>query len=84
MATINYNNNNILLNGQPYPINSIRPVYAAYKGSNTVSLLFPWWSPGGNILWSGDVTTSLVNVRTGRPFINLAEFKLFCNAHFYN
>ena len=41
MDTLNYDAHNILLNGQPYPTASVRPIYPTFSGDNTVSLLFP-------------------------------------------
>jgi len=81
MDIINYDDHNILLNHQPYPLRSIRPVYPTIPGDNTVSLLFPWWRPY-DVLWRGDVTR-LINRRTGLPFTSLTDFKTFANDHFY-
>jgi len=80
MDTINYDTHNILLNGQPYPLKSVRPVYPTAPGDNFVSLLFPWWRCC--ILWRGDVTR-LVNGQTGLPFTSVADFQTFCNDHLY-
>ncbi len=81
MDTINYDTHNILLNGQPYPVNAIRPIYPTLTGDNAVSLLYPWW--GNCYLWRGDVTR-LINGVTGLPFTSLADFKTFVNDHFYS
>ncbi len=81
MDTLNYDAHNILLNGQPYPIASVRAIYPTFSGDNTVSLLFPWWC--SNYLWRGDVTR-LINGTTGLPFTSLTDFQTFVNAHFYN
>ncbi len=80
MDTLFFDDHNILLNGQPYPFNSIRPRYPAVAGDNTGILWFPWWTT--NALWSGDVTR-LVNGLTGVPFTGISDFKAFVDAHFY-
>ena len=80
MDILNYDDHNILLNGQPYPLNSIRPRYPIVAGDNTAALYFPWWH--SNALWSGDVTR-LLNGRTSAPFAGITDFRAFCNAHFY-
>jgi len=80
MDTLNFDTFNILLNGQPYPLNSVRPQYPTVPGDNTAVLLFPWWQ--SNALWSGDVRM-LINGQTGMPFVGISDFMAFCNAYFY-
>jgi len=80
MDTLFFDTHNILLNGQPYPFNSIRPRYPQVAGDNVAALYFPWWTT--NAFWSGDVT-QLINGATSAPFTGMANFKAFVNAHFY-
>ena len=80
MNVINVDANNILLDGQPYPLGSIRMMYPD-RGS-MVSFIYPWWGTAGKVLWRGDVTT-LINGQTGLHFANLNDFKNFCNANIY-
>ena len=82
MDTLNYDAHNILLNNQPYPLGSVRPLYPTISADNAVSLLFPWWAGAGCILWRGDVTR-LINGQTGLAFTSLADFKAFVDAHLY-
>jgi hypothetical protein len=80
MDTINVDTSNILLNGQPYPIGAVRPIYPSGPVDKNVSLLFPWWQY--NILWRGDVTL-LINGKTGHPFASVKDFEIFCNAYIF-
>ncbi len=80
MDTLFFDTHNILLNGQPYPYNSIRPRYPIVTGDNTAALYFPWWRT--NAIWSGDVT-QLINGITSAPFTGITDFKAFADAHFY-
>ncbi len=80
MDTLFFDNNNILLNDQPYKLDSIRPGYPVDIADYTASLFYPGWTD--EVLWTGDVRT-LVNGVTHEPFADVEEFKTFCNDHFY-
>ena len=82
MNILNVDTHNILLNGQPYPLGSIRLIYPTLGDDNWVSFIYPWWGTAGNVLWRGDVT-QMINGQTGLPFTSLANFEAFCNANIY-